>query len=369
MNGTRINASVVDEWLQRAAAGDARGGRRLALGLLDSGTAFDDIIAHLLAAGQNEVGQRWMRNEWTIVEEHLASGVVQKTLDALASAQDVPSHRGRVVVACAEGDWHSLPAQMFAERLAARGFTVDFLGASSPSAHVASFLRRRHADALVVSCTIPLYYGGVARLVDAAHSEGVPVLAGGRAMGESPDRAAALGADAWAGDLDTAAEILDGWHLQAPTVSNESIPVNPLVADLEMNAPLIAAQAYLALRTTFPPMASYDAEQRSRTLEDLTYICQFLAAAHLVNDEAVFTDFVAWLQSVLGARDVPPTALGAGLAVITPIVSGMHPSTRATLEAALARVPHPAVAPDAESVTSPARETPGPSTPDDPTTS
>ena len=81
-----------------------------------------------------------------------------------------------------------------------RGFAVSFLGASAPADHVASFLSRRRPDALAVSCAMAPFFGGVIRLADAAHRHGIPVLAGGQALGRAQARGAAcLGADAWAG--------------------------------------------------------------------------------------------------------------------------------------------------------------------------
>ena len=125
------------------------------------------------------------------------------------------------MVACAEGDWHSLPAQMFAEMLRAEGFAVAFLGASTPADHVAAFLSRQRPDALAVSCNLALFFGGVTRLADAAHRHDIPVLAGGRALGRDPRRAARLGADAWAAGIDGAVAVLRGWRHEPPRVCAE----------------------------------------------------------------------------------------------------------------------------------------------------
>ena len=67
------------------------------------------------------MGERWLADRWTVAEEHLASGVSQKALDAVAHTIEPPAVTGLVVVTCTEGDWHSLPAQMFAELLRAQG--------------------------------------------------------------------------------------------------------------------------------------------------------------------------------------------------------------------------------------------------------
>jgi methanogenic corrinoid protein MtbC1 len=165
----RIGSDAVDAYLQQAIRGDGRAAVRLALDLIDDGVPGNDVIVDLLGAAQREAGERWLAGDWTIADEHLISGVCQKVLDAIAATIEPSAATGRVVVACAEGDWHSLPAQMIAEMLRAHGFAVTFLGASTPVDHVAALLSRHRPDVLAVSCNLALFFGSVIRLVAAAH--------------------------------------------------------------------------------------------------------------------------------------------------------------------------------------------------------
>jgi methanogenic corrinoid protein MtbC1 len=315
----------VETFLQRAVDGDARVATRLALDMLDRGVSGDDLIVNLLGAAQHQVGERWFSNEWTVADEHIVSGVVQQALDAVASAVDPPPAQGLVVVACAEGDWHSLPAQMFAELLRSRGFNVTFLGASTPVEHTARLLSRQAPDALAISCNVPLYFGGVARLADAARDRGIPVLAGGRALGHCPARAIRLGADAWASGIDDAVSVLRSWPHDKPSIEFEPSAPDRGIAELDLDAHQVAAEAFDALAAVYPSMSSYTGTQLTRTREDLAFITRFVAAASLVDDPTVLTDFLDWLMTLLAMRDVPPSAIYAGLSALAPIISRIHP--------------------------------------------
>ena len=315
----------VEGFLREAVVGHGREGVRLTLDLLDNGTPADNLIVDLLAAAQREVGERWLCNEWSVAEEHLATGVAQKALDAVAGAVVPPAAHGDVVVACAEGDWHSLPAQMFAERLQLRGFNVSFLGASTPVDHVETLLNRHQFDALAVSCNVPLFFDGVARLVAAAHRQGVPVIAGGRALGGDERRAAHLGADAWGSGADDAALVIEGWRTTTPSTFRVKSPPPGAVDVLGEQAGAIAERAFTALLTTFPRLASYTTEQRLRTNEDLVFIVQFARAALMVDDATVFHQFIDWLDALLSARGVPPAALDQGLAALSPLRADIDP--------------------------------------------
>ena len=59
--------------------------------------------------------------------------------------------------------------------------------------------------------------GSASRLRE-RHGAGLPVIVGGRTLGDDPSRAVALGADAWAPDASTAAEILARWRESPPAV-------------------------------------------------------------------------------------------------------------------------------------------------------
>jgi methanogenic corrinoid protein MtbC1 len=328
------STASVDGFLLEAVAGRGREGVRWTLDLLDNGTPADDVIVDLLAVAQREVGSRWQRNEWSVADEHLATAVTQKSLDAVAGTVVPPTARGNVVVACAEGDWHSLPAQMFAERLYLRGFEVSFLGASTPVDHVEALLGRHQFDALAVSCNVPLFFDGVARLAVAAHRQGTPVIAGGRALGGDDRRAAHLGADAWAAGADGAAAVIERWRANPPTAFRVQ---SPAVDVLQERADAIAERAFSALFSAFPQMASYTTDQLSRTREDLVFIVQFARAAVMVDDATVFHEFIDWLGTLLSSRGVPSAALDEGLAALSPLLSDIDPRAGLLVEDARGR--------------------------------
>lgn len=313
-----IPPTAVADYLDLAAAGEQRRAVRLVVDLLDEGLPAVTLITDLLGAAQHEVGERWQRAVWTTADEHLVTGVSQAALEALAAAAGPGEPQGLVVVACAEGDWHAIASQMFAELLRARGVGVIYLGASTPADDVAAFLARRRPDALAVTCNLALSYPGTARLVDAGHRQGVPVLVGGRAL--SPERATALGADAYGRDVADAVAILRSWRDEPPTPSVEPVALEQGALELDERARDLADAAFEDLERRLPDLLAYDARQRARTHEDLVYIVRYLAAARLVGDPTVFTEFLGWLEPLLLARGVPARALTAGLESLAPLL-------------------------------------------------
>jgi methanogenic corrinoid protein MtbC1 len=306
----------VDRFRDLALSGNVEAAVRFALDLLDAGTPETTIITDVIAVTQRMIGESWLKNELSVADEHLATGVAESTLYALSSATPAASGASSVVVACAEGDWHSIGAHMIAEMFRVEGIDVSYLGASTPADALAQFLRRHRPDALVLSCSLPLFFGGVTRLADAAHASGTPVLAGGRALHGAPERARLLGADGYAENVAEGVRILATWHEFPPAIRVEPTGLLPGAALLESFAEELADCAYAKLRARLAAMASYSHRQLERTREDLAYIVRFLAAARLVDEQTVFIEFLDWLGELLQARGVPRSALVAGLEVL-----------------------------------------------------
>jgi diguanylate cyclase (GGDEF)-like protein len=331
----RPPSQIVDRYVEDAVSGERRAAIRTTLDMFDRGVAQHRVIVELLAAGQREVGERWHRNQLTVADEHIATGVSAAALDALVSEVRPLAGDGHTVVVCAEGDWHSLAAQMFGESLHGLGVGVTVLGASTPSPYVAELLTRRNADSLAISCSLPIFFPGAIRLIDIAHLQGVPVIVGGRAFGTDDERAKRLGADAWALTAEQAATTLKQWRLEGRPQPGP--PASPDLGALHLmqEATEIAQAALPGLIANFPPMSSYGDEQLTRTHEDLAFNVQFLAAALLIRDDTIFTDFLDWLQSLLASRSVPRTALPAGLDALKPEVRRVHPEGVRLLEIGL----------------------------------
>lgn len=323
MTGT-VPPWTAAEYLALAAAGDRERAVRFVLDLLDQGIEGDLVISEVLAASQREVGARWERAEWTVADEHLASGVTLAALEAIATSSPGRRPEGLALSVCAEGDWHGLPAQMFSEQLRCRGQDVRFLGASTPTDDLFQMLGRRRPDAVLVTCIMAPFFPGVASHVDTAHRQGVPVLVGGAAM--TRERAVRLGADAWATDLDDALDVLSAWRRERPTVMAGPVALEMSALELEVRACELGDRALAELAFGYLRTQDYDVDQLERMREDLAWIVRFLAAAQLVDDPSVYVSYRRWLSRVVAARGIPAAALAAGLEALAPLVHPVAPA-------------------------------------------
>jgi methanogenic corrinoid protein MtbC1 len=317
---------------------------RLAAACRD-GMAVDRLIDDVLRPVMVEVGQRWESNRWTVGQEHGATATIDAALAAVEGRYLAPARGGRrIVVACAEGEWHALPARLAALRLRGEGANVVFLGPSLPAVHLGAHLKRIGAGVLGLSCTMAVHLAGARRSIAASHAVGVPVIVGGAAFATTSTdddpfgrRATAVGADAVSGP-DNAA-FLDAPRLRSSRSSRIDTRNRQEAADLDVAGHDVVSAAMAELALAYRPMRAFDGDQRARTREDLAWIVRFCGAAIDVADPSVLSDFLVWVQRVLAARHVPEQALERSLESLQVALAPQFPHAARLLADAPAQVP------------------------------
>ncbi|MGK5446278.1 cobalamin B12-binding domain-containing protein [Streptomyces radiopugnans] len=324
---------------------------------LDRGFAPEDVLLEVIAPAQRRVGVRWAENRLTVAQEHAATAVSDRAVTAVAAhpAARVPARLGRVTVACADGEWHTLPARLVAEVLRLRGWHVDFLGAHVSTRHLVSHLHSTGPDAVALSCSLPVRLPVAHTAVTACRAAGVPVLAGGAGFGPGGRYARLLGADAWAGSARGAAERLAAGIAPPSALPPTAEEALPHLADrehalVEEASRRLVDEVMAVLPERFPRSRECTGRQREYTVEDLHRVVEYLVAALYVDDPGLFEGFTVWTGRIMAARNLPVQALSAVLETMAgtfrelPRASAYIAAARAALGREL-RSPSPESAP------------------------
>ena len=113
-------------------------------------TVLREVVLPYLA----ELGRRWGRGEASVAQEHFASNLLRGRL--LGLARGWADARGpRAVLACAPGELHDLPLISFGLALAARGWSITYLGPDTPITTIKETLLGRERPLVVVSAVTP----------------------------------------------------------------------------------------------------------------------------------------------------------------------------------------------------------------------
>ena len=277
-----------------------------AVAVLDDATQRGEspqkLIREVLVPAQMRVGELWFAGSWSVADEHAATAVSEQALALLTPPRAAPGAAVRVVMACAEGEWHTLPARLAGELARSGATEVVFLGGSIPADHLQRHLRASSADVLALSCTMSTNLIGASRSIEAAHGEGLPVVVGGRAWGTGQHRAQQLGADLRLDDAGSLGTIADRLGKPRPPGA-AGIPLEALLLDAPPeDMLLLALERQCAANRWMRQMTDF---QRARSLEDLGWLARHAAAAVACDDGTVVAELLSWLLALLTPRGVP----------------------------------------------------------------
>ena len=91
-------------------------------------TAFLEIFLPSI----REIGELWYQGKITVQQEHFASALVMRRLDALITTSPAPTRPEKVIIACPPKEEHTLSASLLTLFLRRRGFHVVYLGTNVP---------------------------------------------------------------------------------------------------------------------------------------------------------------------------------------------------------------------------------------------
>lgn len=301
---TRALTEDVERLDAAVAGGDVDGALTVVDGLVEEGLDPLDVV-DLIAVVQKRVGERWQNAEWSVAEEHAATAVATSAVESVSRlSRRVVPERGHIVLACAEHEWHALPAMLVSAALRSRGWQVTLLGASTPTARLNRYLQDLGPDVTAVSCSVASGLPHSRAFIEASTTAGIPVLAGGAAFGPDARRACALGATAWAPDARTAVEVVE----TLPLVVRAAAPLPPEVT-VEHSALVAAHRSHVSrVVEAWAPYRDAGPEDQELLRDVVDQAVHAVGGTLLTGDERLLAETSAWVLAVLEARGHAPAA-------------------------------------------------------------
>lgn len=93
---------------------------------------LETVCFELLQKGLIMMGEGWYRGEVTVQQEHFASALAMRRLDALVTATPPPTRPGRILVACPPEEEHTFSSLLITLLLRRYSWDVIYLGADVP---------------------------------------------------------------------------------------------------------------------------------------------------------------------------------------------------------------------------------------------
>jgi len=147
---------------------------------------IEAVCAEVIQKGMSDIGELWYENKLSVQQEHFASGLAMRRLDALLSAAPIPTRKETILVGCPANEWHTFTPLLISLFLRRRGFKVIYLGANVPADRFVETVKDTKADLVLLVAQQLTSAATLQQTANALVNKKIPVSFGGRIFNLRP---------------------------------------------------------------------------------------------------------------------------------------------------------------------------------------
>lgn len=176
----------------------------------------EDVSIQLLTSGLARIGEMWAEGELTVQQEHFASEIAQRRLEALIAAAPAPVRTGKVLILCPPGEHHAFIPLLITFLLRQSGRSVVYLGANVPAERLEESIRSLNPVLVVLCATLVHSAASALDLLAVLREEGVLGAFGGSVFSRFPNLIERIPAHYLGDDLHGVVERVESLILHRP---------------------------------------------------------------------------------------------------------------------------------------------------------
>lgn len=171
-------AAMRREWVSACLAFDEQQAEQL---LTQAFALFpaEVVCLDLVQKGLVEIGDGWYRGNVTVQQEHFASALALRRMEALLISTPAPTRPGRILVGCPPEEEHTFVPLLLSLLLRRRGWDVVYLGANVPIRSMEMTLHVVRPNLVVLTAQQLHTAASLLEMAEMLYRERVPVAFGG----------------------------------------------------------------------------------------------------------------------------------------------------------------------------------------------
>ena len=142
--------------------------------------SIEIACTEIILRGLYEIGEYWYQGEASVQQEHFASGMATRMLDALINATPPPTRDETIMLACPPNEWHALPLLLLNLLLRRRGWNVIYLGANVPTTQIEETIKVTKPSLVILSAQTLVNTVSLRNMAHLLNKKGIHVAFGGR---------------------------------------------------------------------------------------------------------------------------------------------------------------------------------------------
>lgn len=226
---TDMIAQLRNDWINHCLHFDEQGAERV---LAQAFALFpvETLCIGLIQRGLAQIGEGWYQGKVTVQQEHFASTLAARRLEALISGTPAPTRTSRILVGCPPSETHTLAPMLLTLLLRRRGWDVLFLGADIPLENL-SLTTQSTRPQLVILVAQQLHTAATLwEMGQLLINEHIPMAYGGRIFAELPKLRQRISGHYLGDQLDLATQLVEQ-IIAMPRTHPASTPVDPRYQD------------------------------------------------------------------------------------------------------------------------------------------
>lgn len=262
----------------------------------------ETVTSNLIQQGLHEMGEMWFSGKASVQQEHFASGLAMRRLEALIASSPAPTRRETILLACPPDEWHTFSLVLLHLHLRRRGFPTVYLGANVPMARIEETIQTIKPSLIVMAAQQLVTAATLRQASVMLAKKGHLVAFGGRVFNKVPELQKIIHGEFLGASLDSA---------EAKIESLVEAPVS--VKKRSAGAGAESAQAFREHR----PQIEVELKKRLKkigiTADDTNtanyYFGNALAAALDLGSAEYLTADMDWIKNLLAHHNLPAESL------------------------------------------------------------
>ncbi len=280
------------------------------------------VCMRVLQRGMAEIGALWYENHASVQQEHFASALAVRRLDALLMASPAPIRPESVIVGCPADEWHTFTPLLMALLIRRRGYTVIYLGANIPASYFVETVQTVKASLVLLAAQHLSAAVSLQQSAAQIAARGGLLAFGGRVFSLHPDLVNRVSGYYLGDRLDEAIDRVEGLLLSRPALRQAAGPSQEYE---------LALQAFTSRRSQLEADLELHLAGQAAGNEAYAVRSEYFRNAHKYMGDAIVSALslgninyldseIEWLQIMLQGHHIPGDLLSAYLAMYSQIV-------------------------------------------------
>ncbi len=264
----------------------------------------ETVCFDIFLAGLAEIGNSWYQGEVSVQQEHFASSLVIRRLNALIASTSAPTRNEKILIACPPGEEHTISSLTISLLLRQRGWAVVYLGANVPMARFKETVDSVNPNLVVMTAQqLP----SAASLLEPANylaQNNYPFAYGGLIFNQNPGILKIIPGNYLGNNLKTAVDMIEKLLFSPPPIPKVARSQTEYQKELNQYNEIRAAIEYQVAR-------KFGSENDLMNyLEEANhFLSQIIEAIIILGNADLIISEVSWIDELISTKQIKRTSL------------------------------------------------------------